>query len=406
MFYSPTYHTVVFLVVSLVVVFLFLLSYTFWTRTKKRYWKRYESKFRTYFLPLLFEFTEEATDPDEADVIIGKLTKRSKDIGFFLELLNELTEILKGEELEKLNWIIRHPLFFEFYTKKLFSFSIENQLLACIYFGKSSFEDDQIITRLNALSRSGNTKLAYGATKTLQSSVAIEVRKNALIRFMKRSDCSDLMAGEIIHLFYREGFELHEESTRELKNILLRNDIPNDRKKIIIIYFSQQNFFEYSLFLLDYLRDLSYSAETKPLILSLLQALGNLEVTDAESVIRSFTKSGDGDIRLASIKALSQLGGDANLVFIYRLISDIDFSVRKKVIEILVQHPKSGHRLLEKFIYNQPQLVNQIAVLKNPSIKQVEIVRKISSITTGIRILSANKISSSAYHLKYNQHHD
>lgn len=383
---------VVLSVVILVFTFLLLLFYTFWTRTKKAYWKRYEDKFRKYFLPLIFDFTESATNPTDAEQLIRKLTKRSKDIGYFLDILDELTDVLNGDDLEKLGWIISNPLFFQYYQKRLFSYSIEKQLLSCIYFKKSGYEDLRIIARLITLSKSRNIKLAYGATQTLQSSTDISVRKSALIRFFKRDDSSDLMSGELVHLFYRDGHELHEKTTKELKNILLRRDVPNKRKKIIIVYFAQQNFFEYSSFLLEYLQELTFTHENKPLILSLIQAMGTFEVTKANNILRFYATVEDQQIRFASVNSLSQLGGKENLSFICGLLSDIDFSVRKKVIEILVQQTKTGHLLLESFMYSHLKLAHQIATLNNPSPKQLEIVRKISSITTGIKILSAKKL--------------
>lgn len=393
MFYSPAYQTVVILVVLLVFIFLLLLFYTFWTRTKKAYWSRYEDKFRKYFLPLIFDFAENATDSTEAEQLIRKLTKRSKDIGFFLELLDELSEIVNGEELDKLGWIIRHPLFLQFYSKKLFSYSIENQLLSCIYFKKSGYDDPKIVKRLVSLSKSRNIKLAYGASQTLQSSQDLSIRKRTLIRFFKRDDISDLMAGELVHLFYREGHGQHEKTTKELKSILLRKDVPNERKKIIIIYFAQQNFFEYSFFLLEYLQSLSYNEENRPLILSLIQATGAFEMIEAQEVLQHYTTVEDQQIRFASVNALSELGGEDILALICGLLSDIDFSVRKKVIEILVKHPKTGHPLLESFMYSHLKLTYQIATFKKPTPIQLDIVRKISSITTGIRILSARRLT-------------
>lgn len=381
------------MVVILVFTFLLLLFYTFWTRKKKAYWKRYEDKFRKYFLPLIFDFTENAADPSEADQLVKKLTKRSKDIGYFLRLLDELTEIVNGDEVEKLNWIIRHPLFFRFYWRKLFSRSFENQLLACIYFKKSGFEQREITARLVRLSLSRNIKLVYGASQALQSSPDMRVRKSTLIRFFKRDDTTDLMAGELVHLFYREGLDHHEKTTKELKNILLRRDVPNERKKIIIVYFAQQNFFEYSFFLLKYLKKLSFNEKNKTLILSLIQAIGTFEVTEAMDILRFYARVEDPQIRFESVSALNQLDGEDNLAFICSLLSDIDFSVRKKVIEILVQQTETGHRLLESFMYNHLKLVHQIATLDKPSARHLDIVRKISSITTGIRVLSAKKFT-------------
>jgi len=101
-FFAPAYQTVLVLVVLLILTFILLLSYTFWTRIKKGYWHRYREKFRKSYSAKLFRFVEEAESPSDADVLIKSLTKRTKDISFFLELITEMSDLLRGDDHKKL----------------------------------------------------------------------------------------------------------------------------------------------------------------------------------------------------------------------------------------------------------------------------------------------------------------
>lgn len=395
MVFSPAYQSLVILIFFLVLAFVYLLSYTFWTRAKKRYWARYKVKFRDYFLPVLFSFVEEANDPSHADAVIKKLTKRTNDIAFFLELLDEMTEILKGDEREKINWLIGHDLFYRFYREKLFSFSKQNQLLACIYFGKSDTINDQISTRLISLSTSQNTKLAYGASKALQSSEDITIRKNALIRFMKREDASDLMVGELLHLFHRDDMDLHMKIGETLKEILFQKNIPADKKKILILYIAHQNFYEYSYFLLEYLKKLLYGPDKIHLVIGLIKALGQLHVVEAAPVIREYIHVQNVELRLACVEALDHLGGTENLAYLTKLLLDIEFSVRKKIIEILAHHPDIGHQLLNHFLVTHLKFIAQFEKRQELPKDLRVFIQKICSIAIGIKIILSEKVARS-----------
>lgn len=384
---TTSYQTLLVLVILLILTFLFLLGYTFWTRAKKAYWKRYKIKFRDYFYPILFTFIEEGSNSSDADQVISKLTKRTKDIAFFLELLNEMTEILRGEEREQLNLLINHELFYNFYREHIFSFSRQKQLIATVYFEKNGVIDDQVCERLLKLSKSKNTKLAYGASKALQGSDNLDVRRKALVQFIKREDASDLMAGELLHLFYHSGIHRHEVIGKALKEILLLKNVPPAKKKIIILYIAQQNYYEFSDFLLQYLKKLLKSTEKAPLMTGLIRALGQLHAEEAAPVIKKYTTSQDLEVRLACVEALSMLGGTENLTFLTSLLLDIEFSVRKKIIEILVQHPGLGHKLLNQFLISNQQFITRYRKLKHPPEELQNVVQKIYSIALGIKIL-------------------
>lgn len=392
MFFAPAYQTVLVLVVLLVLTFIFLLSYTFWTRASKWYWHRYRSKFRKSYSAKLFLFVEEAKSSAAADDVIKTLTKRTKDITFFLELLNEMSDLLKGDDHETLNWLIDHPLFYSFYKKKLFSLSKQNQLVACIYFGKSGHIENKVAARLSQLSRSRKINLAYAATKALQASDSLQIRKKAMTRFIKRRDVSDLMIVELLHLFHRDEMELHLQTGEALKSILLDEKISAEKKQVVVLYFADQNYYEYSYFLKECLDKVEHRRENRLFIIGIIETLGRLKVEEATSTIQAYALVDDVEIRLASVEALNQLGGAANLAFLHNMMLDTEFSVRKKIIEVLIQHPKRGHKLLEQFMYTHLKLVAKISENENPSEELLNYIYKINAVTTGIRIMSSYTI--------------
>ncbi|WP_116033551.1 HEAT repeat domain-containing protein [Rhodohalobacter sp. SW132] len=391
------FHIVLVLLCCLILVFIALVSYTFWTRARNQLWNRYRDKFRDLYLTELFHFVETAKQPEDAEKLLARVKKRTRDLVYFLELIEELSDIMKGEENEKLVWLIKRPLFHSFYSRKIFSRSGKNQLLSCLYFEKCGVDDERVTGRLNTLSQSGNVKLAYAATKALQSSGDISVRESALIRFLKRNDASSLMFGELIHIFYRDGEKLHAITSMSLKEMLARNDLPPDRKRIIVIYFAEQNFYEYSEFLYEYFKKLTLSKTTKPLIIALIKALGELEILESSSDLMKYARNRDPEVRLASIKALNHMGETEHLQFIQKRIIDMEFEIRKEVIEILVQHPGTGHTLLQNILLQIMYYINNIRLVQNPSGKELNKVKVINSITTGIRILTNKKIRPVRY---------
>lgn len=348
-------------------------------------------KFRNIYLPLLLDFIESATEENDADKLVRKITKRTADITLFLELLDEITEILSGVDRQKINWVLRHPLFFHYYRRNLFSSSMHGKLLACVYFTKSGSINNQISFRLLQLSTSKKIKLAYAAAKALQSSDNIYSRRNTLIDFMKRTDASNLMVGELLHLFWQNCTEMYDESGTLLNQVLLQKDVLPEKKQIVIQYIAHQNLYSYSIFLLRYLEAILYGPKNKELIKSLITALGMLKVTEAIPVIQQYAKVPDVELRLVSIEALNHLGGDDNLEFIIRMIFDIEFDVRKKIITVLVQNPGVGHDLLEVFILTHLKFISKIWKTDFLPKELLVFVDKFSSITSGIRIISANQ---------------
>ena len=395
---SPTYQTVILLLLVLVTTLIYLLGYTLWTRAKKRYWSRYKVKFRTMFIPLILDYIETAERQSDADDVVKKLTHRNEDLTLFLELLDETTDILNGDDRQKLNWLIKHPLFDRFYRKKLYSRSKNSQLLACVYYTKSGYLNRKMSLRLIKLVRSPNIKVAYASAKVLQNSSNEYIRLNTLTTFFERSDASSMMVGELIHLFHYNSNEMYELSGNALKKLLIRKDISKERKQIVVNYIAHQNLFVYSTFLYQYLQKLLYRPENKVLIQSIIIALGKLRVEEAGPLIRSYTVVEDAGLRISCVDALNQLGGEDNLSFITNMLLDIEFDVRKQIIQRLVQDADQGHMLLEKFMLLHLKFISKIWSSELPTNEMLIFISKLRSITTGIRILSAN----SSLHIKSN----
>ncbi len=388
------YRTLWILVGILGLTFFFLLAYTFWTRAKNAYWRRYRKKFRDYFLPMLFNFVEGDPGPAEADKLISRLTKRTQDILFFLKLLKEMTEILKGEGREKLTLLIEHDMFYDFYRKKLFSYFTKNKLLACLYFEYSNSINDRIIARLITISKSENLKLAYGASKALQSSENLIVRRNAVIRFLKRNDTSDLMVSEILHYFHREGLKQQEEIAGAIKEILCKGGIAPERKKIVVLYLAYHNFYRQSDFLLEFLKKVQYSSKKAPLITGLVEALGQLHVQEAAPIIRQYIEIKDVELRMKCVKALGRLGGKENLIFLTTLILRIEFSVRKAIIEVLAQNSDLGLFLMNRFLIANQKFLSHFKNKNNLPGELKELIQKIHNAVLGIKIVLAKRSSS------------
>ena len=348
------------------------------------------------FMPLILDYIETANRQSDADDVIKKLTRRNEDIVLFLEILDEITEILNGDDRKKLNWLIKHALFDRFYRKKLYSNSVNAQLLACVYYSKSGYLNRKMTVRLISLISSRNTKVAYASAKVLQNSTNEYIRLNTLKSFFKRPDASSMMIGELLHLFHYNSNEMYELSGNSLKKLLIRKDISKERKQIVVNYIAHQNLFVYSTFLYQYLQKLLYRPENKVLIQSIIIALGKLRVEEAGPLIRSYTVVEDAGLRISCVDALNQLGGEDNLSFITNMLLDIEFDVRKQIIQRLVQDADQGHMLLEKFMLLHLKFLTKVWSSELPPNEMLIFINKLRSITTGIRILSAN----SALHIK------
>lgn len=386
------FHTLITLLVLLVLVFLFLLGYTFWTRQKHKYWNRYEEKFRDYFMPMLFSFVEGEPDISDADKIINKLTKRTEDLAFFLELLDELAGLLKGEDNKKLDLLIEHPMFYSFYKDKLFSYSQKDKMLACVYFENVSTLEDRISARLVTLSRSRNLKLAYAATKALQASDNIITRRNALISFLRRKDITELMVSELLHYFYRDEYEQQKVIASALKDILLESKISSDKKRVIVLFFAHQNLFETGDFLLQYLQKLQYSAQKSPLIGGIIETLGRLHITEAAPIIRQYMKIDDIELRRECVDALGNLGGEDNLAFLMKMILRVEFTVKKEIIRTLVRESDYGLNYIYQFLHANKRFVESIRQKQTRPKDLGKMLDKIHTTVSGIKIMLSHKV--------------
>jgi len=391
MFGTPTYQAVIFLVAVLSLIFIFLLGYTFWTRTKKKYWDRYGRKFRDMFAPLIFDFVDSARKRSDADPVVRKVTRRREDIELFIDLVDDMAEILSGDDSHKLGWLIKNPLFDTYYRKKLTSTRRSDQLLACVYYTKSGDVKLDVAVQLFDLCSSNDIKIAFGAAKALQSSTNHEMRFYALKDFFVRTDATELMIGELLHLFHHNLKNNSQPPKDSLKQLLLDKDILKERKDVVIEYITHHNLYEYSTFLHQYLQRILYRPDNKSLIKNLITAIGVLRVEEAAHLVRSYAAYPDPDLRVCCVEALNQLGGEENLLFITNMLLDIEFDVRKRIIQTLVQDSDNGHLLLDKFMLTYLRFLSKVWSTDLPAQEMFEIVNKLQSITQGIRIASANK---------------
>ena len=381
--------------VFLALLFFFLLGYTFWTRKKQQYWNSYEQKFRDYFFSLILDYAEQSDPKLNADEIIKKISKRTKDYSFFIKLLNELDDILDGTERERLNDLIEHPTFASFYQKKLFQFSTDSKIYACIYFQKSAHLESRILAKLITVSKSKNLKLAFAATKALQSSDDWTIRKSALIRFFKREDTSELMVAELLHVFDSGLAEDREQVGKAFKDLLLKKIDP-DIKNIIVRYMGYQQFYECSEFLYQYLKRIHYSPEKYSLIRGLIIALGELFHTEAASIIKSYwEKEKNISIRLAGIKALSTFGGKENLSFLLQYLFRAEFPIRKAIIYEFMTGDEDRIVLLTAFIKKTLQSLADIDI-RSKSHEQLDLyLDKVLDTTSGIKIALNHRLKKS-----------
>lgn len=387
--------TLIGLAVSLAILFFFILGYTFWTRKKQEYWQRYEQKFRDYFFTLLFEYIEKPDEGRETDEVINKITKRTKDYSFFLKLLDDLTDILDGEQRTHLNNLINHPVFCSFYREKLFHGSKSHKIFACIYFQKSGNIDDRILAKLITISKSDNLKLAYSATKGLQSAKDYAVRTSSLLRFFKRKDITELMIAELLHLFDSGKIEDRPKVAKELKKILLE-DIDLVPKKIIVYYMGDQNFLASSDFLFQYLKRIQYTQDKAPLIRALTIALSQFYNIEASPSIKNYLteKNIDTETQIAAVKALSTFGGEENLSFLMQQLLKVEFPVRRVIIHELTLKERKRIELVAQFIIANLEFINQFQQQNHPPQHLDNFVKKIENVAWGIKVALTHRLNN------------
>lgn len=387
--------TLVVLAFFLAVLFLYLLGYTFWNRQKKKYWQRYEDKFEDYFFPLLLEYTETEEDERDPDALIKKISKRTQDYSFFIDLLDRLTNLVEGKHRSRLNELIKHPVFLSFYTDKLFQASKNHKILACIYFQNTGNIDDRTLAKLISLSKSQNLKLAYAATKALQSADNFTVRKSALLRFFKRKDISELMVAELLHHFDPGNIEDRPQVVKAFKRILLSN-IGLEFKHLVVNYMGNQNFFTSSDFLFQYLKRTQYHIKKAPLIRALIIALSQLYNEESASIIKNYIsrKDVDTETHLAAVKALSSFDGEENLAFLARQLHKVSFPTRKTIICELALKDEERIKYLGQFIIANLQFIKQFQDQDHPPQQLKNFVKKIEDITRGIKIVLTHRLTN------------
>lgn len=378
--------SVIVLTISLTALFLYLLAYTFWNRRKREYWSKYEKKFRDHFFDLTLNYAEQTKDHLTADEIIRKVGHRTKDYVFFLNLLDDLDELLEGHERKRLNHLIEHPFFLTFYKKKLSERSKDNKIYACLYFQSNGLIDDRTLARLTTISKSSDTKLAYAATKALQAPAELVVRKNALLRFFRRDDISELMIVELLNEFDSNLPTERSEITQTLKEILIK-DISIVAKSIIVRYIGNSQYYEISDFLFQYLKRLQYSGQKSMLIKSLIIALGQLQEKKATALISDYLAQSkiDVSIRLAAVKALSSIDQQQDLNSLVKFLLNSEFAIRKAIISELTQN-KERIKLLDQFVIANIYYIRQLQKQQEVSEQLKKSIEKIKNIALGITI--------------------
>lgn len=356
-----------------------------------QYWDRYEQKFRDYFFSLLLDYAENSNPQLSSDKVIKKITRRSKDYSFFIQLLNELDNLLDGEERERLSNLIEHPLFAEFYEQKLFEISTNSKIYACLYFQNISNQSSRVQAKLISIGQSHNLKLAFAATKALQSAEEWPTRKKALLRFFRRNDISDLMISELLHRFDTDNIEDRSQLSQSLKALLL-TDLDPYTKSIIIRYMGFQQFHGCSEFLHQYLKRIHYSTQKIVLIRALIIALGELYHPDSASIIQAYTrKENDISIRLAGVKTLSTFGKSENLSFLLDTLLEAPFSMRKAIINEFVMGDQQKLRLFTNFIRQTLQSIKSIQAQGQLDGQINSFLDSIFEITSGVKIALNNR---------------
>jgi len=387
--------SVIVLTASLAILFLYLLGYTFWNRKKREYWSNYEQKFRDHFFDLILDYAEQKEGHLTADEIIQKVGHRTKDYVFFLNLLDDLDKLLEGDERKRLNHLIQHPFFLTFYKKKLSERSKDYKIYACLYFKSNGLIDDRTLAHLTTISKSSDTKLAYAATKALQSPAELVVRKNALLRFFKRDDISELMIIELLHEFDSNVPTERSKITQILKEILTK-DVSIVAKSMIVRYVGHGQYYEISSFLFQYLKRLQYSKQKSMLIKSLIIALGQLQEKKATPLISEYLAQSkiNVSIRLAAVKALSSIGREKDLNSLVTFLLNSEFAIRKAIIFELAQN-KERIKLLDQFVIANLHYIRQLQEQRDISPQIEKSVEKINHIALGISIALNHRLAQS-----------
>jgi len=389
-----TFQTVIILALVLAFLFIYLLVYTYWTRKRNEYWRGYEKKFRNYFFPQLLDYAEQTESAYDADEIVDKIGSRTKDYVFFMQLVDELLDILDGKEKKRLNSLLGHSVFLNFYKNKLSGVSKDSQVYACLYFQHTGIINDRTLAKLIMVSKSSNLKLAFAATKALQSTGDFAVSKSALYRFFKRDNISELMVVELLHRFDSKGAENREKVLKTL-NELLAKDVEMIAKSMVVRYMGDQKFYNNSDFLFQFLKRLQYSQNKRDLIKSLLIVMGEFREKQSTPLLRQYSQQKEVDIsvRLAAIRALSEIGKEQDLIFLTKSLLNVPFALRKGIIYELAFRGEHRIELLEEFLVANLAFIKQLQARKQLPGQIREVVVKIKNIAEGIDIVLIQRLN-------------
>lgn len=379
------FETILAALILLLTVFLYLLAYTIWNRKKNEYWENYRVKLEDHFLPLILDYLDGQESRDE---IIRQLTKNSREIRYFLNILDGLGELLDGEQKANLDKLISHKFFYSYYKTLLFSFFKSDQMKACIYFANLGSLDPETEKRLIKVCRTRQLDLTYAATKALQASKEIGIRTTALQQFLSRNTSSRLMLVELLHKYYRPELEQRDEVLAMLGDMLERESISPREKNVIILFIANQGYYEYGPVLLRYFRDLPMAPQNLPLLRALAEAMGKLRVDEASDQLRECALSSDLDLQIASIESLAAID-EKNMNFLADLLFWVDFPVRKKIIQLLTDEVHGNKDAVNYFLEKSSKIVTtykkKLPVSADSS--SLDMLRQVQSATEGIKIM-------------------
>lgn len=279
----------------------------------------------------------------DADQWMARIS--SKQFRYFLEYIKSYLITLRGEDLNKLSALMRHPRLYDYLNRRLKRGGHQARSEAAFYFGLARIEKSKsgLVTGL----KDRDHVVCYNCAMSLGKLGAVEAIDDIFIQYSRRRQFT---RNQLMRILFEFGSNVCPSLLEQLPKA------KHDSARLLIV-----SLFEYFKFYPagPQLIDLLQKTKNVDLQLSCISALGAIEYIDALPILKSFLNHPTIRVRRFAIDAIGKIGDLDLKPDLYHLMKHENWWLRYSAAEALWKITNHDVRVMEN-IYQHSD--NQYAV--------------------------------------------
>lgn len=323
-------------VIVLLLISLNLILSSIYFRKKHQRLEGEKRVIKDIIYPQIFDYLDDNLSITAFDPIIKK---RGLKYLILEELLFDLHNHIQGDELGKLNVLLRQEGIYQIYLELLNDDSASGLIRACRYFSNLDKIDNSVFFILKDLVNSKNQLLAFSAASAAMRHPNPVKRIDILAMMSCKKGVSKMAIVELLFKYVSGDDEQREWEIVELRRYLLNSTIPEKQVAMAILGIVELGFYELGDDLLSFIKTNNRYDVSGDLTSASIKALAKL----GRSEILPLIKKKFHNHRLAKIREVSAYAIGELLAYEYEeillgLMKDRDYNVRFCAIKTIIEN--------------------------------------------------------------------